>query len=125
MSYVVYIYRNDMRYSPGLYIDEIDIKNLCRIIARASKVPKIVICDSLDNIVLQTMANYIDICDENLLEKLLPIVIEYQNGKKDPYKEPIKYKYSGDLSKAEFEKWIYKEFNYTLDQVIKTKEGDI
>lgn len=118
MSYIFYIFREDERYSPGVYIDD-NIDNISKIIARAENVKRIHIVNGSDETVLTTMGNYIDKCyDEDILIKILPTLIKYQERKNNPYVGNIKYNYDSEtMSKESFESWIYKNFNYKLGEI--------
>lgn len=106
--FILYIYNEDGLYSPPIYIES-SLENLARAIARGVNVPRIQITDSMDYEILSTIRNYIDTCDEELLEKLLPILIPFQIGEKDPFEGAIEYKYDEEgsrLSKMQFERIV-------------------
>lgn len=114
--FILYIYNEDGLYSPAIYIES-SLENLARAIARGANVLRIQITDSMDYEILSTIGNYIDTCNEELLEKLLPILIPFQIGEKDPFEGVIEYKYDEEgsrLSKIQFEHWIRNSFKYNL-----------
>jgi hypothetical protein len=80
-----FIYNKQGYHTPGLTIrrEPIQIASFIKVTKEA---PKIVITDIDDNLELDTMYGFINICADQkyLKEELLPILIPMQEGKKKP-----------------------------------------
>ncbi|NBI07573.1 hypothetical protein [Senegalia massiliensis] len=79
-----YLYNNDGHHTPKLKIKN-DIPTISSLIVKTSNCPKIVITDSNDNFILDTINGYIDMCPniDYLESYLLPTLIPLQLGEKD------------------------------------------
>ncbi|MCG8539536.1 MAG: hypothetical protein MJA82_06315 [Clostridia bacterium] len=86
---IVYLYNNNGMHSPKITIKN-SISQVASFIKITEKLPQIIIADTCDIKLLNTMYGFIDICtDEEYLNKLLPILVPIQKGKQEPIKIEI------------------------------------
>ncbi len=77
---LAYIYNEEGFHAPAITIDDAT-EQVAGFIVATSASPAIVITDTADNLVLNTIRGFVDKCVERaFLEKLLPVLIPIQMG---------------------------------------------
>jgi len=72
------------------YLFEHSPSNIANFIMRYSDAREIILTDMLDNLILNTIGNFIDRCpDQNLLPQILKPFIPMQMGRKKPQDFPV------------------------------------
>lgn len=83
-----YIYNAQGLHSPILKLKN-DIQEISNFIIKTKNSPRIVMTDSLDNFILDTIYGFIDGCsDKKLLEKILKVLIPMQETEYGIQKQP-------------------------------------
>lgn len=79
-QFLAYIYNREGYHTPAITI-EATTEQVAGFIAATAESPRIIITDTGDNLVLNTMYGYVDKCvDKTFLEKLLPVLMPLQMG---------------------------------------------
>lgn len=79
----VYIYIDQQRHFPKFTIRN-NARQIASVIARTSMCTKIVVTDSCDEFILNTMDGFIDRCDKTILEEVLLHLIPMQEKEQEP-----------------------------------------
>ena len=113
-----YVYRKDGMHSQPLLLDS-SPENIAVFIARAASTPKLVITDMLDLLVINTIGNFIDKCENyNYLQEVLKYLLPLQENPNNALKKELKYKalscdaYSDEEGKEMLTDQLINEFNY-------------
>lgn len=79
-TFIVYEFDVTGRHDGGKRIEG-TVENLSAYIASINSSKKVTVTDTGDNLILNTIGNFIDRCvDKNLLSQLLPVLTPYQMG---------------------------------------------
>lgn len=111
-----FIYNAEGRYYGPIYLDG-NVNNIAKFIARANNVPKVLLTDMSDSLLIETIGNLVNWCvDQHYLQdELLPALIPMQEGIVDPYEGDIMFNYEDELiNKSELKNWVKENLNYFL-----------